>query len=585
MGKLKIIFSIALRNLFASKINLVIGGIVFFGTMLVVVGGALLDSVDHAMSRSVRGSVAGDVQVYSSKSADELALFGNMGGDPDLSPVTDFAKIEDALAKVPNVKSIVPEGISGALVTSGNTVDLTLADLREVVKAERTNDSPELKARRESLKAHVQQIVKVLKDDRKNLDAVKQRGSEDKEADETIDKAASPEFWAHFDTDPDAALEFLENKLAPQVADADLIFLRYVGTDLDEFQKSFDRMEIVDGAAVPPGQRGFLFSKRFYEDFLKLKSARRLDKIKEGIDDEHHTIADDATLQRYVKENKTQPRDIVLQLDPQKTQKAIALLQKDLNSKTDKLDGLLSELFDTTDQNFAERYHVFYSDLAPLLQLYRLRIGDTLTIKAFTKSGYVQSVNVKIDGTFEFKGLEKSSLAGALNLMDLMSFRQLYGYLTADKIAEIKRHSERSRGKRSEPRQRRGRTIRRRRKRKRRRTTNSRSPSDTRLDRRPRALAGPDPRAAPRRPRAPRLFEGGNGQRPRSERRHHAERPRQSGKVDEGHSSRRRRRAPRAESRFVASGERFDRPIRQHRQARLVFLGVRHLHRRHGHHE
>jgi len=47
-------------------------------------------------------------------------------------------------------------------------------------------------------------------------------------------------------------------------------------------------------------------------------------------------------------------------------------------------------------------------------------------------------VNVKIYCTFQFKGLEKSSLSGALNLMDLMSFRQLYGYLTADKIAEIK---------------------------------------------------------------------------------------------------------------------------------------------------
>ena len=40
-------------------------------------------------------------------------------------------------------------------------------------------------------------------------------------------------------------------------------------------------------------------------------------------------------------------------------------------------------------------------------------MGDTLTITAFTRSGYVQSVNVKVYGTFQFRGLEKSALAGA----------------------------------------------------------------------------------------------------------------------------------------------------------------------------
>lgn len=438
MGKLKIIFDIAIRNLFASKINLVIGGIVFFGTVLVVVGGALLDSVDHAMSRSIRGSVAGDVQVYSAKSADELALFGQMGGgDPDLSPVTDFGRIEKTLLSVPNVKSVVPMGIGGAMVTSGNTVDLTLADLRDVVRAQKAHDSPELQARRESLKSHVQQIVTVLKEDRKRLDDVRKRTSEDNEADEVITRATQDTFWAGFDKDADASLEFLENKVAPLVADADLIFLRYAGTDLTDFQKSFDRMEIVDGGPVPPGQRGFLFSKRVYEDQLKMRSAHRMDKIKEQLD-EGNKIESDATLQRYVKENRAQLREIDLQLDPQKTKKAVALLQKDLGSQTATLDGLLAELFDTNDSNFYKSFDIFYRDLAPLLQLYRLRVGDTLTIKAFTRSGYVESVNVKIYGTFQFKGLEKSTLSGALNLMDLMSFRQLYGYLTSDKLAEIK---------------------------------------------------------------------------------------------------------------------------------------------------
>jgi ABC-type antimicrobial peptide transport system permease subunit len=49
----------------------------------------------------------------------------------------------------------------------------------------------------------------------------------------------------------------------------------------------------------------------------------------------------------------------------------------------------------------------------------------------------VQSVNVKVYGTFSFKGLEKSPLAGATSLMDMMSFRDLYGYLTVDKKEEL----------------------------------------------------------------------------------------------------------------------------------------------------
>src|SRR5262249_24653483 len=50
-----------------------------------------------------------------------------------------------------------------------------------------------------------------------------------------------------------------------------------------------------------------------------------------------------------------------------------------------------------------------------------------------------QSVNVKVYGTYQFKGLEKAALAGDLSLMDLMSFRDLYGYLSPEKAEEIKK--------------------------------------------------------------------------------------------------------------------------------------------------
>src|SRR5581483_1818681 len=115
-----------------------------------------------------------------------------------------------------------------------------------------------------------------------------------------------------------------------------------------------------------------------------------------------------------------------------------AILQGTLSSKETDTAKLLSAFFDTNDSNFADRYKVFYDQLAPLVELYRLKPGDNLTIKNYTKSGFVEAVNVKIYGTFQFKGLEKSGLAGGASLMDLMSFRDLFGYVTPEKIAETK---------------------------------------------------------------------------------------------------------------------------------------------------
>jgi ABC-type lipoprotein release transport system permease subunit len=434
---------IAFRNLFASRLKtIIVGGIIFFGGMLVVAGNSLLDSLVASMSRSVIGSVAGHIQVYNAKSKDPLEVMGRMMmGDPDIAQLDDFAKVRESLLKVPNVKSVVPMGISGALVTSGNTIDLALEKLRNAVYARRDAKTDADKARAEaqvaSEKGHVKQIVSVLQGDLKNAKTVLDERAIDKEDASAVTRAASDQFWQDFDKDPLESLEFLENRIASQAADADLLFLNYVGTDFQAFQKAFDRMKIVDGTLVPPGKRGFLFAKNVYEEQVKLKAARRLDKIREGVESQGETIATDPDLQRMVRENVSQVREILLQLDAAKTTDFRAKLQRALGSQESDVGKLLAAFFQTTDQNFRERYDFFYKELAPSLELYRVRIGDTLTIKAFTRSGYVQSVNVPVYGTFEFQGLERSTLAGALNLMDLVSFRELYGFMTGEKLAEI----------------------------------------------------------------------------------------------------------------------------------------------------
>ncbi|HUB09643.1 MAG TPA: FtsX-like permease family protein [Myxococcales bacterium] len=476
LANFRVLLQIAFRNLFASRLKTaIVGGIVFFGALLLTVGASLLHSVTDGMSRSIIGTLAGDVQVYSAKSKDDLSLFGNMGGEPDLQQIDQFEKLKKTLEAIPNVARVVPMGISSALVTSGNTIDVVLEKLRDAVRKKLAGDaSPAVEEQIRAQSQHVQQIVTVLQSEQKNRDAIIDKTKltkDDADNAKNLLRAADPAFWAGFEKNPLDSLEFLENKIAPQSADADMLYLRYVGTDMAAFRKSFDRFRIVDGQPIPEGRRGFLFSKFFYEDRVKLHAARRLDKMLEAIDEKGETLSDhdtfdpryydgpkalrellrrvaglklftrrgDPDLQRMMHENAKQTREIVLQLDGPQTAKMIGLLQGELHSTEPNLEKLLADFFTMDDANFHERYHFFYDRLAPLLDLYRIRVGDTLTIKAFTKTGYTRSVNLKVYGTFEFTGLDKSPLAGAANLMDIVSFRDLYGFLTADSLKEIQK--------------------------------------------------------------------------------------------------------------------------------------------------
>jgi len=437
LDTLKVIVQIALRNLFASRLKtLIVGGIILFGSLLVVVGTALVDSVDASMSRSVIGSVAGHIQVYSAKSKDELTVMGGMAMEsPDLTPIDDFAGLHRTLLGVPNVKAVVPMGLSAAQVIAGNTVDVVLERLRALARRKLAGE--DVQAAYQSEKDHVRQIITVLSAEMDNIRKIQSEKAIAQDDLAAVAKAVSPELWAGFDRDPYPALEFLENRIAPLASDADMLFLRYLGTDTDAFAKSFDRMKIVDGQAIPRGERGFLFSKWVYEQQVKLKTALRLDKISDGINKRSQTIARSEELQRWIKQNTTEVKEIMLQLDGQKTASFRRLLQGELGSQQSDVAKLLAEFFRVDDANFARRYRFFYDQLAPMLELYRVRIGDMLTIKSFTKSGYVQSVKLRVYGTFAFQGLEDSHIAGELNLMDMVSFRELYGFLTPERAREV----------------------------------------------------------------------------------------------------------------------------------------------------
>ena len=443
---IRVLLRIALRNLLASRVRTtILGSIILAGSLVVVVGTSLLDSIDRGLRTSIQGSLGGHLQVYAASSEGALELYGGLRGESLLDPIEDFAKVKAVIEEVPNVQQVVPMGIDQAMVATGNAFDAALerlrADARRLEEGER---DPELLRTWESHKAHVHRMVGLLRGEIDQALAIvdpNSREAQDKQLDvEALQRVAAEPFWAAFDEDRYGNLELLENRIAPLAMDNAFTFLRYVGTDVDAFFTAFPLAEVVEGVRVPTGQRGILVGKQFAEEWLKLKNARRLDQIKDARDRRGRRIAKDEELQRWVRDNGNGIREILLQLDPIKADEAAVRLRKGLGEESDvPLEALLAKLFASTDETFERDYHVFYDVLAPLLRLYMINVGETITIKAPSKSGYFNSINLKVYGFLQFKGIERSGIAGMMSVMDLMSFRDLYGYVTAEKAEEIRR--------------------------------------------------------------------------------------------------------------------------------------------------
>jgi ABC-type lipoprotein release transport system permease subunit len=444
LSKAFVLTRIALANIFSSLLNVFVGVVLLFGAALLVIGGSLFWTLDGSLSRSIVDSITGHLQVYGSHSKDPLEIYGKVdGSDSNLAPIEDFKALKTKLLAVPNVARVVPMGSATALVSSGNAVDVTLEKLRTLYRdqadPEKKLAEPAFAEQLASRKLHVQNIVAVLASDFERANELSAKDADDLEsAHEAVTKAAAPAFWADFEADPLQHLEFLENRIAPLVADGDMLFIRCLGTDLDAYQTTFTRMSIVEGGQVPSGHRGILLPRLFSEEYLKLKNARRLDKIRDArAAGRRLSDSSDKELQRFVKENQAQTREIVLQLDGLSTAKVVSTLRALLHSEERDLAALLSNFFTVTDDNFDQRYAFFYAELAPLLSLYRVRVGDELTLRSIGRSGALQAATLKVYGIFELHGLEKSPLAGANALIDIVSFRDLYGFLTAERKAEL----------------------------------------------------------------------------------------------------------------------------------------------------
>jgi len=390
------------------------------------------------MQRSVVDTLSGHLQIYSGAAKDDLELYQSAAlAVPDLGEIKDFGALKKAVTQIPEVSSIVPMGLGRSLVWGDSPIETKLEELRNAIRDQKTERVP-------AVVAHVRAILKSMNGDLDKLEKVAANTKETTQQREDLARANSEEFWKTFEATPLDALEFLENRISPLGVQSGFYFFNYVGTDPQAFATNFKLFRMQAGEMIPPGQRGFMFNSNYYEKFVKHRTARRLDEIKEARELTGATIAQDDTLKRMVDHNRSQVSQITEQFDPQRSLEVKAILQKELGSTEEDIGKLVASFLTVDDANFDRRYEVFYKEIAPRIRLYAYMVGDEIALYGQTKNGYPRAVNVKVWGVFRYDGLEKSGLAGIYNIMDLMSFRDLSGMselVTPEEVAKLKADS------------------------------------------------------------------------------------------------------------------------------------------------
>lgn len=441
---LLLIGNVGLRNLWLYRIKTaVIALLLTLGTFIAVVGMSLLQDIESSMRDSIVSSVAGHLQLYSGKGKDELAIFGSsFMGRSDIGTLQDFAPYRDEVLKHPNVAAFIPMGLDMAFLGRGNELDDMLEALRAGLKSA---DKQLISDRVELLRFQLQQLKKELNEQRKlsrDITKIEQQLAD-------VAKVEMPGFLDQLTQKDEEKLQFLETRIAPLSGEKFPIYLMYLGTDITLFEPNFSKFKIVSGQSLAAGQRGILIGQKVREEQLKNLVARLFDRLYKRVIRSGMTIADDAENRRYAADLPRQYTRILNYLDRRESAELSQKLSdykiygdKDATDLLERLTSQLKIFLEVTDTNFKERYDWFYSHIAPKIKLYEISPGESIILRSYTKSGYIKSLPLKVYGVYSFDGLEDSDLAGAINIIDLVSFRELYGQMSASAQAELSQMRE-----------------------------------------------------------------------------------------------------------------------------------------------
>ncbi len=431
IAQFRLIFAVALRNLWLDRLRtIIIGGLIGTGAFLAVIGLSLLLDVQASMRASITQSIAGDLQIYSAGAKDKLALFGGSGfmGRADIGSLPDFAPYRDAVLGHPNVAAFVPMGLDMAVLSRGNELDDAIDALRVALKA---GDESIITGRVDQIKFQLDQVKlelaarRLLSSDQVEID----------QQERDLARALAPEFFSQGKAIDEEHLQFLETKIAPLSGEKLPTYLQYIGTDIAAYRANFPKFKVIEGAALEPGQRGIMLSRKVREELLKNGVAKLFDKLHKRLVKRGGTISGDEENQRFATDLSKQYQQILSYLDRPNAEELSAKLtargiKDDSPDLVQRLSHQVSAFLTVDDKNFSERYHWFYEHIAPKIKLYEVLPGQTITVRNYTRSGYIKTLPLKVHGIYNFDGLEDSDLAGVLNIMDLVSFRELYGQMT-----------------------------------------------------------------------------------------------------------------------------------------------------------
>lgn len=436
---LPLLLKLALRNLWLYRLRtVIIGCLLGFGAFLAVLGLSILRDLETTMRESITSSVVGEIQIYSNAAKDDLAVFGGgFMGRSDIGSIKDLAPVREVAMAVENVAAFIPMGLDMVLLGRGNELDDTLDALRLALKS---GDQGIVKDRIDQLRFQLTQLKQEVAEQRKLA-----RDQKDVDAHaEAIATVEAPGYLDSLQTVDEDKLQFLETKIAPISGEKSPVYLNYVGTDVTLFQQQFHKFKLVEGDMLPPGTRGIMISRKFREDMLKNLAARLFDKLHKRLTKSGMTIAGDPENTRIAADLTRQYPQIMALLDRKEADELTKELDsfgvagedgaKDLLAK---LQSQLKSFLKIDDNNFTKNYAWFYEHIAPRLRLYEISPGEIITLRSYTRSGYVKSLPLKVYGVYTFDGLEDSDLAGALNILDIVSFRELYGQMNESSKKEL----------------------------------------------------------------------------------------------------------------------------------------------------